>query len=121
MLKKINGIVLIAADFAGTVHFYRDTLGLPVAHEGEGIIDFQTEGSLLSVLDINVAKDVFGADYHLELAVEVPDVDATYDELKRGGVAFLKPPADQPWGQRTADFTDPEGNIIEIYKWKQAH
>jgi len=131
MLKQINGVVLFARDFAGTVGFYRDTLGLTVAHEDEGIVDFKTEGAVLSVLDLEVAKEIFGADavladapqagHRLELAVEVPDVDAAYHGLQQQGVTFLKPPTDQPWGQRVVDFADPEGNIVELYQWTQPH
>jgi len=127
--KQVN-VVLFAAKFADTVSFYRNTIGFPVAHEDDGIIDFNAGAGLLSVLNLSVAKEIFGteavladapnAGHRLELAVEVPDVDAAYKALRRQGVVFLKPPADQPWGQRTCDFVDPEGNIIEIFTWKQA-
>ena len=128
MLNAINGVVLFAADFDAEVKFYRDTIGLPVEHADEGIIDFKTGGAMLSVLDLNAAREIFGteavlagaphAGHRLELAVEVPDVDEAHTQLRSRGVEFMNPPADQPWGQRTADFCDPEGNIIEIYTWK---
>ena len=128
MLNAINGVVLFAADFSATVKFYRDTIGLAVEHAGEGIIDFKTGGTMLSVLELNSAKEIFGSEavlanaphagHRLELAVEVPDVDAVHTQLRDRGVEFLNSPTDQPWGQRTADFCDPEGNIIEIYTWK---
>lgn len=48
------------------------------------------------------------------LAAGVADVDAAYEEFKGKGVTFVRPPADQRWGVRTAHFADPEGNLWEI-------
>jgi len=48
------------------------------------------------------------------VAAEVEDVDAAYQELLTKGVTFLRPPTNQPWGQRTSHFADLEGNLWEI-------
>ncbi len=48
------------------------------------------------------------------LAARVDDIDATYETLKAKGVTFLRLPANQSWGLRTAYFADPEGNLWEI-------
>jgi uncharacterized glyoxalase superfamily protein PhnB len=44
----------------------------------------------------------------------VDDVDAACTELKDRGVSLLNGPMDRPWGQRTATFRDPAGNIWEV-------
>lgn len=48
------------------------------------------------------------------LAAGVEDVDAAYEALRARGATLVKPPANQPWGLRTAYFADPEGNLWEI-------
>jgi uncharacterized glyoxalase superfamily protein PhnB len=43
------------------------------------------------------------------------DVDLCHQQLVEQGVKILDPPNNQPWGHRTVYFSDPEGNILEIY------
>jgi PhnB protein len=40
----------------------------------------------------------------------VPDTDAIYEQALRAGAKSLMPPADQPYGDRSAGVTDPFGN-----------
>jgi uncharacterized glyoxalase superfamily protein PhnB len=57
-----------------------------------------------------------GHSFELAFPVETPqDVDSRYKELIAGGAKPIKAPADMPWGQRTAFFSDPDGNIHEIF------
>jgi len=52
----------------------------------------------------------------LQFTIEVDDVDAMCEELRRRGVELLNGPIDRPWGIRTASFRDPGGHIWEIAK-----
>lgn len=36
-------------------------------------------------------------------------------ELLANGAVAVQPPDDMPWGQRTAFFADPDGNIHELF------
>jgi PhnB protein len=42
--------------------------------------------------------------------IYVPDTDATYHRALSAGAVSLQEPANQPWGERTADVKDPFGN-----------
>src|SRR3954470_5141766 len=42
--------------------------------------------------------------------VYVQDTDAVYQVALDAGAVSLQPPADQPWGERTANVRDPFGN-----------
>ena len=44
------------------------------------------------------------------LHLYVPDTDALYDRALRAGATSIQPPADQPYGDRSAGVTDPFGN-----------
>ena len=48
------------------------------------------------------------------LSIEVPDVDARLDDVRRLGGAVTGGPADMPWGQRVAHTTDPDGNVVNL-------
>lgn len=43
--------------------------------------------------------------------VYVPDVDACYHRGLAAGASSVSPPADQPYGDRTAGLRDPQGNL----------
>jgi predicted enzyme related to lactoylglutathione lyase len=51
----------------------------------------------------------------LAFLVSPAEVDQCYEQLVARGVKILDPPADQPRGHRTVYFSDPEGNILEVY------
>jgi len=44
----------------------------------------------------------------------VSDADAVYASAIRAGAAAIRPPADQPWGDRTGVLKDPSGNVWEV-------
>ncbi|MEF3099663.1 VOC family protein [Raoultella terrigena] len=48
------------------------------------------------------------------LEFRVEDVDAEFNRLKEH-VEVVHPPKDLPWGNRTAQFRDPEGTLISLY------
>ncbi|MFJ6095142.1 VOC family protein [Williamsia muralis] len=37
-----------------------------------------------------------------------------FDALVSAGAAIVSPPTDMPWGERVADVTDPDGNLIHV-------
>lgn len=50
--------------------------------------------------------------------IYVPDTDATYRRALDGGGKSLQAPADQDWGERTANVKDPSGNCWYIATFK---
>ncbi|MBM81364.1 MAG: hypothetical protein CMJ78_12345 [Planctomycetaceae bacterium] len=51
----------------------------------------------------------------LAFFVSPEEVEACHQILLSKGVEILDPPADQPRGHRTCYFSDPEGNVLEVY------
>jgi predicted enzyme related to lactoylglutathione lyase len=58
----------------------------PSAHRRDSILDFQTE-----------------------------NVDAEYERIAALGATVVMPPTTQPWGSRATIFTDPDGNLINVF------
>lgn len=50
-----------------------------------------------------------------ELAIVADDVDAAVAYACERGATLVKEPVDQPWGERMAYVTDPDGHPIMIY------
>jgi len=49
------------------------------------------------------------------LDFQVGDVDAEYPRIAALGVGWVLPPTTQPWGSRSMIFTDPEGNLVNVF------
>lgn len=43
------------------------------------------------------------------------DVDAQYQRIAALGAGLVMAPATQPWGNRSAIFADPGGNLINVF------
>lgn len=52
--------------------------------------------------------------HRMELCVYVDDVDVIVERLRAAGVPILVEPADQPWGERAAYVSDPDGNLLML-------
>jgi uncharacterized glyoxalase superfamily protein PhnB len=46
------------------------------------------------------------------LWVDTDDCDAAVARLRAAAVEVVEEPADQPWGERVARVSDPDGNVI---------
>ncbi len=130
MIRKVVATELFVKDLAGCTAFYRDTLGLEVKESDTEYSMFKIGGVYVFLLEPSAASNLISEgviELKLEggprslLAVEVDDVDATYEMLRSKGATLLRPPTDQPWGLRTAHFADPEGNPWEIHQTTDAN
>lgn len=123
MIDKISAHLIMVRDFDKSFKFYQDTLEFKTVTNEKGFAAFKVGDSTLAVLDISMAADMISEEAiqpakefipRSLFAVFMEDCDAEYERLTAKGVHFIKPPVTQPWGQRTAYFTDPDGNIWEI-------
>lgn len=48
------------------------------------------------------------------IGFNVADVDAEYQRLNALGVSMLNQPTTHPWGARSFQFRDPDGNILNF-------
>lgn len=105
--------------------FYAETLELSVVRDvpDEEFTQFKLQNCYLVIYGRTFAEKLFDKKYLTQAGgaiytfAQVDEVDKIYAELKAKGVQWIKEPTTQPWGQRTAYFTDPDGHIWEIQKW----
>lgn len=123
---RIALITVLTNDIPAMRAFYEGVLGFEVKTDMDQYIEFDSEGVRFSICHRDVMREATEhATYaeppggqRLELAfpcTSPEDVDASYRRIVAAGAAPVKPPADMPWGQRTAFFADPEGNIHELF------
>jgi lactoylglutathione lyase len=126
MQGKMALITILTDDVPRLAAFYRDVLGFAVENPRDDYNEFVSEGVRFAVCN---RTELVNATHHpsfsepakgqtFELAFPLPtpeDVDRTYAEITANGAAPIQPPATMPWGQRTAFFADPDGNIHELF------
>jgi len=113
-----------ARDFARSVTFYRDALGMAELGgwdrpDGKGALLGAGGGAVVEIYGAAEGQAYTGpAPVALNLALRLRDVaavDAAYGRLVAGGAAIVEPPADRPWGHRSFVVADPDGIPIHLY------
>jgi methylmalonyl-CoA/ethylmalonyl-CoA epimerase len=112
--RNIVQAAITVTDLGRATAFYRDTLGLPLMFETNGMLFFQT-GNVRLLVGLNPQ----GAPSHGSvLYFDAPDIDAVRAGLEARGVAFEE--ATEVL-QRTAAhelklaiFRDPDGNLLAL-------
>ena len=126
MKSRIDLITIWTDDVPRMRDFYRDVLGFAVKQDLGPYVEFESEGVRFSVCARTVMVETLnegayreesaGQIVELAFPCESPeDVDRSYNRLIADGATPVASPADMPWGQRTAFFADPDGNIHEIF------
>ena len=111
-LRNLPYLTLWAVNFDQEKNLYKEILGLPVDQENENFIMFDTKGSKLALHRLKKASRLDRQT--IELHFEVDDVDEVYSALQRKGIKLSDKPSNRPWGNRMANFHDPEGYVVEI-------
>jgi lactoylglutathione lyase len=132
-LRKVGGmqarialITILTDDVPRLVTFYRDVLGFGVENPMDDYTEFVSEGVRFAVCDRKVlantthdprfSESARGQAFELAFPLPTPqDVDRAYTEITMSGAIPVQPPMTMPWGQRTAFFADPDGNIHELF------
>jgi lactoylglutathione lyase len=116
--------IIYAKDVAESVDFYVDAFGFEVAYRwpADGALGFahlklpgDSRGVGIGSIEGNVhGLPVGDGPARFELCLYVDDMDEACARLRELGAAELRPPVDEPWGERRAYFADRAGNPIHL-------
>lgn len=126
MNNQIALITILTDDVPRLAAFYRTVLHFEVKQDMGGYIEFHSDGVRFAICARSILHEASGhASYtepHRGQAFELAfpfaaaaEVDRVYAEIVAQGATPVHAPADMPWGQRTAMFADPDGNIHELF------
>lgn len=126
MEAKIALITILTNNVSAMKKFYSEVLGFTVQDDRGQYIEFANEGVRFALCARSVMERATGhADFSwprqgqsFELAFPCASpaaVDDSYATLVTNGATPITAPATMPWGQRTAFFADPDGNIHELF------
>jgi len=126
MIGKIALITILTDNVPALVQFYREVLGFQPKNDTGEYVEFQHEGVRFAICARSIMKNATGHPgyaepgrghtFELALPLATPaEVDQAYAEIIAKGGTPVRSPATMPWGQRTAFFADPDGNIHEVF------
>jgi lactoylglutathione lyase len=107
--------ILEVADIRRSLAFYADLLGFQTTYGFPSPDDPQFVALELGGRELGLSV----ADGRVETAstsiwLYTDDVDGALNDLRAADVPVLAEPADQPWGERLASVSDPDGYTIHI-------
>jgi lactoylglutathione lyase len=119
-MNHVGYVILFVGDLERSTDFYRDVIGLPFKLQGDGYVEFATQGTRFGLYDRNRLEELTGQGPDPpdqpggEVVFLVGDVDAEARRLEAAGVTILKGPVDRAWGHRTLHLEDPDGFVVEL-------
>ena len=127
MSPRFEALGVVVSDLARSVAFYR-LLGLEFPEGAEssehGHVEAQLPGGLRFMLDTEETVRSFDPEWKrpdgnsvgLAFACDsAVDVDRVHGELVDVGYESHKEPWDAFWGQRYAQVSDPDGNVVDQF------
>ncbi len=123
---KLVSTRLVTHDVSALARFYSTVTGI-AAVGIEDYTEFETATGVLAIcsqrgVDIfNAGAAVPAANRSVIIEFEVENVDRERSRLDRIIDEFVMEPTDQPWGNRSMLFRDPDGNLINFFSQTSAH
>jgi catechol 2,3-dioxygenase-like lactoylglutathione lyase family enzyme len=119
-VQQLTYVIILCEDLDRMKAFYRDLFAFPVESESDTSLALRAGSVLLALRKRTRGYDGSGVrpelpGVQIAFLVSPAEVDLCYNQLVDKGVEILDPPTDQPRGHRTVYFSDPEGNVLEIY------
>ncbi|MEZ5334275.1 MAG: VOC family protein [Methanolobus sp.] len=124
MEAKINLITIWTDDVNAMKEFYSGVMGFEIESDLGNYVEFKNEGVRFAICNRLVMNDYSneytkkctGQAFELAFQCKSPeDVKRTYEFITSNGGKPVKEPQEMPWDQITAFFSDPDGNIHEIF------
>jgi lactoylglutathione lyase len=102
-----QGVTLHVADVERSRQFYELIPGFELAaHRPGEFALFEIGGGLLGLLQLPRGG------FHVE--IDASDLDGLHEELVTAGLSPASKPLERPWGERTFNLIDPDGNVLEF-------
>jgi lactoylglutathione lyase len=123
---KLHDFRLLVNDFAASLHFWHEIVGLSIIFRDENNIyaELDADNVRIELLDASYFASSLGeatptpiqSGHRGVIAFQSDDVDATYADLvKRGAPSLAAPHVQQAGFARIALFSAPDGYVLEVF------
>ena len=119
-MPKFTDVCLLSNNPLRLVDFYERLLGVQATERGEIHSSLPLAGFILTIDAAIVEEDspfryINGQNgSNAILGFDVEDVDLEYQNVTALGIPTLNQPTTHPWGARSFQFRDPDGNILNF-------
>ncbi len=117
---KLRHARIVTSDVRGLARFYQDITG--IQPEGsDDYLEFKTSSGAFAISSQQKMEKHGGnattpaANLSMVLDFEVEDVDKERARISHAVKQFVLDPKDQPWGNRSMLFRDPDGNLVNFF------
>jgi len=120
MSIKFHSTVILVNDLTVMKNFYMQVLQQEIEFDFGACIGLKCGLSLWKLQDDFHVTQKRGTAFHssgnknIEICFETDSFDLVVDELQKQNLHYLHTIIEEPWGQRTVRFFDPENNLIEL-------
>lgn len=112
---------IVTRDVGALTKFYREITGITPKVFHEAYVEFPAAGSSLAIssqatMDLHGAHAAAAAsNQSVVLDFQVEDVDRERERIRELVGEIVLEPTNQPWGNRSMMFRDPDGNLINFF------
>ena len=119
MKPQFHSVVLFVKDLQKSKKFYTEVLGQEVEYDFGNNIGLKDGISLWKIMPDHVISlsrkhSRTKATKAYEIYFETNDIDTFQEIIVRHKLNILHDLMEEPWGQRTIRFYDPDNNLIEV-------
>ena len=120
-IMKLSFARIVTTDVGALANFYREVTGIAPTFLSDAYVEFVASGAALAISS-QQTMDAYGAratqagsNRSVVFDFQVDDVDLERIRLGRLVREFVLEPTNQPWGNRSMLFRDPDGNLINFF------
>jgi catechol 2,3-dioxygenase-like lactoylglutathione lyase family enzyme len=118
MIRRLKFVSIPTRDQDAALAFWTDKVGFKVHTDqpmgpGKRWIELSIPGAETGIVLFTAEGQEDRIGTFFNGSFECSDIDYTYEQMRKRGVAFEGPPEKQPWGT-FAKFKDPDGNTFVL-------
>ena len=112
---------IVTEDVQALTRFYKEITGIAPMVFNDAYVEFPNEGTALAIssqqtMELHGAgATVPASNRSIVMDFQVDDVDQERARLDAIIDEFVLEPTNQPWGNRSMLFRDPDGNLINFF------
>ena len=112
---------IVTEDVQALTRFYKEITGIAPMVFNDAYVEFPNEGTALAIssqqtMELHGAgATVPASNRSIVMDFQVDDVDQERRRLDAIIDEFVLEPTNQPWGNRSMLFRDPDGNLINFF------
>lgn len=103
---------IAATDIDAAKRFYEGVLGLDILMNHGWLVTYGNSAKM--TVQIGIASEGGSGTDVPDLSIEVDDVEAALQRMRKAGYAIVYGPADEPWSVRRFFVRDPFGKLVNI-------